>query len=1093
MTREPEHRDFFISYTRADTDWAAWTAWVLEEAGFSVYMQAWDFRPGHNFVQEMHAGVSRTECTIALLSPGYLASRFTEAEWQAAFRRHLASAERRLIPLRVQPCDPEGLLGTLVFADLVAETGEDRARALVLDAVRTRVKPAAKPRFPGHAAVAAADLPGFPGKGPAFRNLPRRRNPIFTGRDELLATLRESLRRGGRTTLSAVAGLGGIGKTQIALEYAYRFGVDYDVVWWVRAETTTTRTADLRALARAAGLEPGPGGGHARAAEGAGPAGDEGEGDGDETSLLRLLRPWLEERRSLLVLDNAAERGDVAWVDKLASSGHVLITSRDPNWRALGEAVTVPRLDPDDAAAFLSARSGDPDAEAHGAAARDLGDELGGLPLALEQAAAYMEMNATTPQEYLALYREHRLRLLNEAAAGDDRRTIETTWGISLDAIRRDRPAAIELMGVLSLLAPDQIPLDLVRKHAWSVSPALAAAGSDTLEWNRVVEALRRHSFIVRLPDGSVAVHRLVQDVVHAGLDAGEADRLLNALWHVLDGELPADPEDPHDIPAFARLVPHVDAVRARRGARPLPPQAGWRLAARVGRYFLQVGDLAAARLYAGMAVEAAGDDPHASGDLAQALTLLGLVLHDQGNLGGARETLERALRIDEGMYGADNPRVATDLSNLARVRKAQGHLAQARAGLERALEIDEQAFGPGHGRVALRLSNLGSVLKDQHELGAARESLQRALGIYVGIYGPDHPRVAPALSNLGRVLQDQGNLADAFGKLQRALQIDERVYGPAHPRVAVRLSNLGNVVKDRGDLAGARQLLERALAIDSRVYGPAHPKVATHLSNLGRLRKAQGDLAGARDLLERALQIDTGVYGPRHAKSAIRLSNLGRVLRSLGDLAGARDCLEQALQIDEAAYGPSHAEVATDLHNLGNVLNDQGDRPAALAMLERARVLLSGMLDEDHLLTGVIHHRYGDVLLALGRSGDGIASLEEAARIMESRLGSGHYRLARVLESLGSAYRAADRLEAAENAHRRAMEIYCASVGESAFPTGWCRRLLAVTLLQRNRIQEAGTLLHAAHSACLAILGPDHPRTCLIESELAALPLDPA
>jgi tetratricopeptide (TPR) repeat protein len=983
----PDGKDFFISYNSADTGWAEWIAWVLEEQGFSVHVQAWDFQPGNNFVHEMQTGAARAERTIALLSPGYLASRFTSAEWYAAFSRDPTGEKRLLIPFRVQVCQPEGLLGPIVYRDLTAVTSEARARELVLSAVQLQ-RPKSKPAFPVRSAnTASPSTVRFPGREPDFWNPPRIRNPNFTGRDELLNGLRESLRQGGRSALTAVAGLGGIGKTQTALEYAYRFAADYDVIWWIRAETPATRVADLRALAHAAGLEDDAADGEVGI-----PRPDETRNEeNDGRSLARRLRPWLAERRWLVILDNASAPGEVEWMlHEIGPGGHVLITSRALSWRRLGAVVQVPPLGTDEAARFLLDRSGRAHKEAELPSARELARALGELPLALEQTAAYMEHHRKPPAEYLKLYQKHRLQLLDRGI-GDDQRTVSSTWGISLDAIEAAKPAAIELMRVLSLLAPDEIPLDLIRSHAAEVSLTLAATAMDDLEWDELVEVLLRHSLITDLQAGSVAVHRLVQDVVHAGMEAGEAERLLSALWRILSLELPHSAYDHTNFPAFALLVPHVEALLARSGGRLDTGPMGWWLAIRVSSYFLQRGALREARIFAERAVEATESDSDASGGLASSLSTLGRVLQDQGDLPGARDKLERALEIDERAYGPDHPRVAVDLNNLGSVLQDQGDLTGARENRERALGMDERVYGPNHPRVATLLNDLGLVLQDQGDLAGAREKLEHALEVDERVYGPDHPIVAIRLNNLGLVLQDQSDLTGAREKLERALEMDERVYGPDHPTVAIRLNNLGNLLQEQGDLTSAREKLERALEITERVYSPDHSFVAGVLNNLGGVLQDQGNLAGAQEKLERALAIDLRTVGEQHWYAGVSHHRLGDVLVASDSLSDGIENLERGLDILQRRLAPEHYRVARVLDSLGVAYGIAGRLDDAEQAHRRAVEIRTSSLGAEAYPTAWSKRLLAMMLVRKGETAEARTLLESAYAACLGSLGSDH------------------------------------------------------------------------------------------------------
>ena len=273
----------------------------------------------------------------------------------------------------------------------------------------------------------------------------------------------------------------------------------------------------------------------------------------------------------------------------------------------------------------------------------------------------------------------------------------------------------------------------------------------------------------------------------------------------------------------------------------------------------------------------------------------------------------------------------------LGLILQGRGDLAGAQRQTERALQIDEKVYGPDHPNVATEASNLGLILKERGDLAGAQRHAERALQIDEKVYGSDHPKVAIRAGNLGLILQDRGDLAGAQRQTERALQIDEKVYGPDHPNVAIRASNLGLILYERGDLAGAQRQTERALQIDEKVYGPDLPNVATFAGNLGSILQARGDLAGAQRQTERALQIDEKVYGPDHPNVAIRASNLGFILYERGDLAGAQRQTERALQIDEKVYGPDHPNVAQIANNLGSILQARGDLAGAQRQIERA------------------------------------------------------------------------------------------------------------------------------------------------------------
>jgi hypothetical protein len=326
MARLDEPLHFFVSYTQARSAWAEWMAWELERGGYRVVIQAWDFTPGSNWTHEMQEATTRAERVVAVLSPAYLDSAHGQVEWEAFYAKDPLGQQGLLLPVRVAEVDPPGLLRTRVYVDLVG-LDEASARTALLTAARGgRAKPTQASRFPGQAPQATVvdlrQVPQFPGQLPAIWNVPTR-NPHFTGRAGMLDQLRQRLRAGERTlVVQALYGLGGVGKTQLAVEYAHRFAADYDLVWWIDAEQPVLIADQLARLAGKLGLPT--------------------ERTVDET--LEMVLTELRHRpRWLLIFDNAEQPQDVAGY-RPDGSGQVLVTSRYPGWGALGGRLEVDLL-----------------------------------------------------------------------------------------------------------------------------------------------------------------------------------------------------------------------------------------------------------------------------------------------------------------------------------------------------------------------------------------------------------------------------------------------------------------------------------------------------------------------------------------------------------------------------------------------------------------------------------------------------------------------------------------------------------------------------------------------------------------------------
>jgi transcriptional regulator with XRE-family HTH domain len=271
---------------------------------------------------------------------------------------------------------------------------------------------------------------------PAIGNLPPR-NPNFTGRVDLLSLLERALNTDQATAIVAAHGLGGVGKSQLALEYAHRHQADYDLIWWVPAETSLLLATTLAALAPRLGLA------------------HDGK---QEEQVAAVLADLARRDRWLIVYDNAEQPADLARLRPTGLAGHVLVTSRNPAWRGIATPIAVDVLTNQEAVAFLLRRTGTSDQ----AAASELAELVGGLPLALEQAAAYAEQVGLSLTDYLDRYRQHHTHLLARGAPIDYPATVVTTWRLNIGEVTVASPAAAQLLRLSAFLAPDAIPLELL-------------------------------------------------------------------------------------------------------------------------------------------------------------------------------------------------------------------------------------------------------------------------------------------------------------------------------------------------------------------------------------------------------------------------------------------------------------------------------------------------------------------------------------------------------------------------------------------------------------------------------------------------------
>jgi tetratricopeptide (TPR) repeat protein len=808
--------DFFISHTGADTTWAEWIAWQLKQAGYTVTIQAWHFRPGDNFVALMRQALDACQRTVAVVSQAYLdQSKYGSDEWTAAFTHDDPTSSSLLLVL-VEPVTLPRLLRPWIHISLAGLAPEQAAVRLLKGVNPGPVEPTVAPAFPGRSVPAASGGPRYPSQHPEISNLPAR-NPAFAGRDDLLDQLRQRLRQESAAALvpaQALHGLGGVGKTQLALEYAHRYQADYTLVWWILAEAPGATPAGLAQLGVRLGL-----------------VNDIAQVADQEQLAVAVLDELRQRQRWLLIFDNVPDRQQLAsYLPQ--GDGQVLITSRSPIWGGTAQPIKVNVFTRDESLSFLAQRIISYDETT----AAELAEELGDLPLAVEQAGAYLEQTGMALHDYLGLFRHRREGLLKLGQPTAYNGTVDTTWQLAIEKIaliQPGGPAGVELLRFCAFLAPEAIPLDLLTGHGDLLPKELAKAVRDDLALQEAIAAVYGYSLVDRDHTG-LRIHRLVQAVVRDHLSPQDRGAWAGITAHVLEDAFPANPNEPGTWPRCAELVSHLLATVDHAATGAAEHSTG---GARAGVYLRNRGDYSASCEVLKKALALADDSPEPDQRLVlEILNELSQSLRYLGDLAGARASQERALTIAEATLEPNDPLLAITLHNLALVLRRDDELASARAYFERAAATFESVFDNDHPWVGIALNQLGSVLQDLGDLAGARAACERALKIAEAAFGSDHPDVAAALDTLSTVLRKEGDLDGARAAIERSLVIEKVTRGLDHPEAGVAYSNLGLVLQEQEDLVGARAAFERALATLRPVLGSEHPFIQSLLNSLARL-----------------------------------------------------------------------------------------------------------------------------------------------------------------------------------------------------------------------------------------------------------------
>jgi len=678
----------FISHAGKDRAWAEWARWHLQAAGYATELDSVDWPAGTNFVQAMNQALNRRNPMLILLSAAYLdPDRFTTDEWTARLAQRRKDPDAKLVPLRVEDIGlRDGLWAPIVVPDVFG-LPPNQAVTVLVDAVRQVIDtpvagagPSGAPAYPGTPTAEVDGGPRPPGSLPTVWNLARR-NPAFTGRDGMLNRLHDTLCASNRAAVQALYGMGGVGKTQLALEYAHRFAGEYDLGWWVPAEQPELIGDHLASLAAKAGLV---------AVSTSTPA------------AVDALQAYLRGRsRWLLVFDNAEDRDDLApWLPD--GPGHLIITSRSPAWTGVAESVDVDVFTRAESIALLRTHLPHlPDTDAD-----RLADALGDLPLGIGQAAGLLAETRIDVGTYLAELKTHAADLLRDGrpAAGYPV-PLAAAVTVAADRLAAADPAAGQLLILCGRLGPEPIPADLFTARPDLLPQTLAKVACRPVAFACTVAQLGRYG-LARITDGGPVLHRLTQAILrdtdpHPDAHHRTVEQLLIAAG-------PDDGTTPAWWPRWTQLLPHILATDPATTDDPdlrwTANSAVWHLIAR--------GDALAAlplaeHLHTSWTSRHGPDDPST---LAVANTLA--EIHRQlGRYQQARNLREDALARQRRVMGDDDPDTLTAASNLAIDLSALGEHERARQMDEDILARRRGVLGDDHPHTLDSSSNLAADL----------------------------------------------------------------------------------------------------------------------------------------------------------------------------------------------------------------------------------------------------------------------------------------------------------------------------------------------------------------------------------------------
>lgn len=778
-----------------------------------------------------------------------------------------------------------------------------------------------------------------------FWGVPFPRNLFFTGREAVLENLHRCLSvecASPGPRIFALQGLGGVGKTQTALEYAYRHSLEYSALFWIEAESlervqfSLQRIAEILQLPECAAT--------------------------DQRQIVGAVQRWLSTHNDwLLIWDNLE---DLELPQRVLSSpqGVSLFTTRRQALGTRAQGIDLQSMAHEEGILLLLRRAKLLAAQAPGeqvhslaekmpaeyAAASELVTTLGGLPLALDQAGAYLEETGCSVKDYRYRYEQRQAYLLDRRGypEGDHPQSVMATFLLAKERAEHEQAASADLLRVCAFLHPDAIPEELFQAGAAYLGPELAAILPDPIQFDQTLVALRNLSLVQRQPHTRMfSLHRLVQAALRGQMEPAE-----ERLW-------------------CARVVRAINAVF---------PEGKFVTWAQCERYLAQV--MACVPLVALIGA----DLPEASELFSKA----GCYLSEHGQLEEAEPLLAQAVALGEQHYGSEHVALIPLLTNQVELSWRQGKYPFAEVVSARLLVIEELHLEPTHVQIADTLNNLAIVYWEQGKYEQAEPLFQRALRIWEM---HNHPDITTTLANLALLYWRQGKYEQAEPFCRRALRILEQRLGSEHPAIGPALNNLGMLYRDMGKDEQVEPLFQRALRIREQSLGSEHPEVAVSLHNLAVFYREQGKEEQAEPLLRRALHIREQALGSEHPDVAQSLGALAVFYRNQGKYKQSEQLVRRALYIQEQALGPEHPNVALSLNNLATVYKKQRKYKQAETLYEQALRICEQRLDASHLETARNLVDLADLYEQLDREEQAEPMLQRACDIFERRLGSEH------------------------------------------------------------------------------------------------------
>jgi len=612
------------------------------------------------------------------------------------------------------------------------------------------------------------------------------RNPHFTGRQELLEGIRKTFEESKEAIAltQAIAGLGGIGKTQTALEYAHRYKDYYHCICWVNAETPNTILSSFQDFAKKNE--------------------DLKEEMKEAEVIIEAVRDWMQQNDNWLFIYDNAEDEKTLQPYLPAQTGtrqHILITSRNKRFMK-STAVNINVFTETEACDFIYKYTQKP-ADEH---FKDLAKEMGYLPLALDQVGAYMFETKKSYADYLSLYHEKSLSLLQKYRDNPEKQTAATTWEISLEKIRNNK-AAKQLLHLCAFFDSENIFPAFFIKAREALPDELKKSIEDQQNFDDAIAELTKYSLVSQDDDGILSIHRLVQEVIRERLKRFQPN-WRNRCILILNGLRNFNFSTRKSRDLFLILATHINAVTNEI------------------------------------------NDEDATEEVVNLYLFLGYGYNQLADYDLALEYYEKAKAIYEKVLGTEHPSTATTYNNMAAVYRAKGDYDKALEYFGKAIAIREKVLGKEHPDTAITYNNIALVYDNKGEYDLALEYYGKSLDVKEKVLDKEHPSMATTYNNMADVFRAKGDYDNALKYNNQALAIREKVQGTEHPDIATNYNNMALVYYNQGKYDLALEYYGKALTIRIKVLGAEHPYTTGTYNDMADTFKKTGNPGSFNDWL---------------------------------------------------------------------------------------------------------------------------------------------------------------------------------------------------------------------------------------------------